>query len=41
MMKLIVNGVEVTPCKKEKLTDHLTNVDIQDIIKEQRRKQSK
>ena len=40
-MKLIVNGVEVTPCKKEKLTDHLTNVDIQDIIKESRRNNEK
>ena len=40
-MKLIVNGREVTPCKKEKLTDHLTNVDIQDIIKESRRNNEK
>lgn len=27
-MKIIVNGVEVIPCKKEKLTDHLPNLNI-------------
>lgn len=37
-MKIIVNGVEVTPCKKEKLTDHLSNLDIEQVVKLARRK---
>lgn len=32
-MKIIVNGEEVVPCKKEKLTDHLSNTDIEDLVK--------
>lgn len=37
-MKIIVNGQEVVPCKKEKLSDHLTNPDIESIVKSSRRK---
>jgi hypothetical protein len=37
-MKIIVNGQEVVPCKKEKLSDHLTNSDIESIVKSSRRK---
>lgn len=37
-MKTIVNGEEVVPCKKEKLTDHLSNTDIEDLVKSKSKK---
>lgn len=36
-MKIIVNGQEVVPCKKGKLTDNLSNVDIENLLKEKLR----
>lgn len=40
-MKIIVNGQEVVPCKKEKLSDHLTNTDIESIVKTAKRNTKK
>jgi hypothetical protein len=40
-MKIIVNGQEVTPCKKHKLTDNISNVDIESLIKKINSQKSK
>lgn len=39
-MKIIVNGKKVKPCKKEKLSDHMSNSDIEQIVKSSRRKKN-
>lgn len=36
-MKIIVNGQEVIPCKKNKLLDQLSNSEIQELLKDKRR----
>lgn len=40
-MKIIVNGQEVIPCKKNKLSDQLSSSEIQQLLKDKRREVTK
>ena len=39
MAKVIINGQEVVPAKKVKLTDHMSPIEIRDLIKKKSEEQ--